>query len=87
MMKDSSVSPVGLFDTRRQQKLLDGLAERFQTCLDQQQKLQTLHAEQRAEEETQLSSERSRCYGSMSGQSPQHASAMGPSRREADQSV
>ena len=57
-MKDSSVSPAGLFDTRRQQRLLDGLAERFQTCLDQQQKLQTLHAEQRAEEETQLTRER-----------------------------
>ncbi len=59
-MKDSSVSPAGLFDTRRQQRLLDGLAERFQTCLDQQQKLQTLHAEQCAEEEAQLTRERAK---------------------------
>ena len=86
-MKDSAVSPVGLFDTRRQQRLLDGLAERFQTCLDQQEKLQVLHAEQRAQEEDQLSNERADVTAACQGQSPQHASAVGPGRREADQPV
>lgn len=57
-MKDSSVSPVGLFDTRRQQRLLDGLAERFRTCLKQQKKLRKTHAQQRLEEDAQLSAER-----------------------------
>ncbi|MFK8113245.1 MAG: FtsK/SpoIIIE domain-containing protein [Rubripirellula sp.] len=57
-MKDSSVSPVGLFDTRRQRQLLDGLAERFRHCLDQQQVLQTKHAQQRVQEEEQFATAR-----------------------------
>lgn len=59
-MKDSSVSPVGLFDTRRQRRLLDGLAERFQHCLNQQQILQAKHAEQRQGEEVEFSNARAR---------------------------
>lgn len=57
-MKDSSVSPAGLFDTRRQKRLLEGLADRFQTCLSQQGELQLLHAKQRADEESQYGVER-----------------------------
>ncbi|MGI9470005.1 MAG: FtsK/SpoIIIE domain-containing protein [Rubripirellula sp.] len=57
-MKDSSVGPAGLFDTRRQKRLLEGLAERFQTCLSQQGELQLLHTKQRADEETQYGVDR-----------------------------
>jgi S-DNA-T family DNA segregation ATPase FtsK/SpoIIIE len=57
-MKDSSVRPVGLFDTRRQRRLLDGLAERFRSCVAQQQELQISHVQQREAEESQLAAER-----------------------------
>ncbi len=57
-MKDSSVSPAGLFDPHRQKRLLQGLAHRFQSCLDQQQVLRRDHALQRNEEESQLSAKR-----------------------------
>lgn len=58
-MKDSSVAPAGLFDPRRQKQLLQGLADRFQHCLDQQQDLRKSHAVERAQEEQSLSQERS----------------------------
>ncbi len=57
-MKDSSVGPAGLFDTRRQRKLLDGLADRFQSCLDQQRTLRREHDGQRASEEQEFSEQR-----------------------------
>ena len=57
-MKDSSVCPAGLFDTRRQKRLLEGLVKRFDSCLDQQNELQHLHANERVEEETQYEAER-----------------------------
>ncbi len=53
-MKDSSVGPVGLFGNRRQQRLLEGLSCRFQTCVEQQRKLQAEHAEARVDEEQSL---------------------------------
>ena len=57
-MKDSTVSPAGLFDPKRQKRLLEGLGHRFQTCLDQQQVLREDHARERAREEKVLSAER-----------------------------
>ena len=57
-MKDSSVGPAGLFDTRRQRRLLNGLAERFTTCVSQQRVMQLEHARQRADEEVQFSAEK-----------------------------
>lgn len=57
-MKDSSVRPAVLFDPRRQKRLLEGLAVRFRTCLDQQQELRVRHARERSEEESQLSQRR-----------------------------
>lgn len=58
-MKDSAVGPVGLFDPRRQKRLLLGLGQRFKTCLDQQQVLRTQHAVDRETEERELSQQRS----------------------------
>ncbi len=58
-MKDSSVAPAGLFDPRRQKRLLQGLADRFRSCLDQQQVLRGKHAEERAQEEAALGDKRS----------------------------
>lgn len=58
-MKDSSVGPAGLFDPRRQKRLLEGLADRFRTCLNQQQELRARHTHERADEENRLSAERS----------------------------
>lgn len=57
-MKDSSVSPAGLFDTRRQRKLLDGLANRFQTCRNQQRQLCEDHDRQRIVEEQEFGERR-----------------------------
>ena len=57
-MKDSSVRPAGLFDTRRQRKLLDGLADRFQTCLDQQRTLRQEHDRQRLAEDEEFAQQR-----------------------------
>jgi S-DNA-T family DNA segregation ATPase FtsK/SpoIIIE len=57
-MKDSAVGPVGLFNTRRQKRLLDGLGQRFKTCLDQQQVLRSQHADEREAEERELSQQR-----------------------------
>lgn len=54
-MKDSTVGPAGLFDTRRQQRLLDGLSRRFESCVGKQQHLQQEHSAQRESEEQQLS--------------------------------
>lgn len=59
-MKDSAVSPTGLFDPKRQRRLLDGLASRFQSCLDQQQVLREQHARERTREEADLSQQRRR---------------------------
>ncbi|MGB0596481.1 MAG: FtsK/SpoIIIE domain-containing protein [Rubripirellula sp.] len=53
-MKDSSVGPVGLFDNRRQQRLLDGLSQRFRSCVEQQEHLQLQHAEELKNESEQL---------------------------------
>ena len=50
-MKDTSVSPAGLFDTHRQKRLLDGLSKRFQNCSSQQTDLEAVHAKQGEEEE------------------------------------
>ncbi len=58
-MKDSSVGPAVLFDPQRQKRLLEGLANRFRSCLDQQRAMQAKHAHERAVEESQLSSQRS----------------------------
>lgn len=50
-MKDSSVGPAGLFHTRRQRQLLDGLAERFRHCVDQQRMLCEQHRRERADDD------------------------------------
>ena len=50
-MKDTSVSPAGLFNTHRQKRLLDGLSKRFQNCSLQQAELESVHNRQRGEEE------------------------------------
>lgn len=64
-MKDSSVDPTGLFDPRRQKRLLDGLAERFRYCTEQQKQLCVLHQNDRVKEavefEGQLNSQKSNC--------------------------
>ena len=57
-MKDASVSPAGLFDPRRQKRLLEGIADRFRSCLDQQKSLRSQHAIERDREEEQFSHER-----------------------------
>ncbi len=57
-MKDSSVSPAGLFDTRRQRKLLDGLAERFRHCVDQQRMLCEQHRRERTEDAEEFAHQR-----------------------------
>jgi S-DNA-T family DNA segregation ATPase FtsK/SpoIIIE len=57
-MKDSSVSPAGLFDPHRQKRLLEGLAHRFQSCLDQRQAIRGKHAIEHREEESRLSDQR-----------------------------
>ncbi|MCG8649081.1 MAG: AAA family ATPase [Pirellulales bacterium] len=58
-MKDSSVAPAGLFDPRRQKRLLEGLTHRFQNCLHQQQTLRVQHAKERETEESSFSQQRS----------------------------
>lgn len=64
-MQDSAVEPAGLFDVRRQRRLLDSLAQRYRDILEQQHALQTVHAQQRSLEESQFGNERaevaSRC--------------------------
>ena len=57
-MKDTAVDTAGLFDIRRQRRLLDGLMNRFRGSLSKQQMLQSAHAQQRSVEESQLSNER-----------------------------
>ena len=57
-MRDSAVGPVGLLDPRRQKSILDGLDQRLQACLQQQEILSRSHALQRAEDEKQLSTRR-----------------------------
>ena len=57
-MKDSSVNPTGLFDPRRQKRLLDGLAERCQSCSQQQLQLMQKHTSERSQEEAVLASNR-----------------------------
>ncbi len=39
-MKDNAVEPAGLFDIRRQRRLLNGLVNRFRGSLSKQQMLQ-----------------------------------------------
>ncbi len=51
-MKDSSVGPVRLFDPRRQKRLLEGLANRFRSCLDQQRVLRSQHGQDVVTEES-----------------------------------
>ncbi len=57
-MKDTAVDPAGLFDVRRQRRLLDGLVNRFRGSLSKQQMLLSAHAQQRSVEEAQMSNER-----------------------------
>ena len=57
-MKDSSVDPAGLFDPRRQKRLLDGLAQRCQSCITEQQRLSQRHDSERNQEEQSLASTR-----------------------------
>lgn len=57
-MKDSSVRPAVLFDTRRQQRLLDGLAHRLQHCADEQGRLSQEHELQRTEDERRFGDRR-----------------------------
>lgn len=59
-MKDNAVEPAGLFDIRRQRRLLDGLVNRFRGSLSNQQMLQAAHAQQIATEESQLGNERAK---------------------------
>ncbi|QDT07847.1 FtsK-like domain-containing protein [Rubripirellula lacrimiformis] len=58
-MKDSSVSPAGLFDVRRQRRLLDGLAQRISTSIQQRDRMTAYHAQQRQQEESELERVRS----------------------------
>ena len=57
-MKDSAVGPVGLLDPRRQERILDGLDRRCQVCLRQQESLSLSHAQERADDEKQISTRR-----------------------------
>ncbi len=57
-MKDTTVGPAGLFDPRRQQRLLDGLAHRIASSLKQRDELSLLHARRRDEEEHLLANDR-----------------------------
>ncbi|MGB7325323.1 MAG: FtsK/SpoIIIE domain-containing protein [Rubripirellula sp.] len=57
-MKDSTVRPAGLFDVRRQKRLLDGLSKRITSSLQQRQHLLVTHAKQRDSEESDLTSGR-----------------------------
>ncbi len=59
-MKDTAVDPAGLFDLKRQRRLLDGMVNRFRGSLSKQQMLQSAHAQQRSVEEAQFSSERAK---------------------------
>ena len=58
-MKDSSVDPTGLFNPRRQKRLLDGLTERCRSCVGQQRRLVERHDVERSQEEQKLASSRS----------------------------
>ncbi|NND96251.1 MAG: ATP-binding protein, partial [Pirellulaceae bacterium] len=58
-MKDSSIDPTGLFDPRRQKRLLEGLADRCRSCADQQKLLMQKHTSERSNEEQLLASNRS----------------------------
>ena len=57
-MKDSSVDPVGLFDPRRQQRLLKGLADRCRNFVEEQSRLSDRHVVERDQEEKSLASSR-----------------------------
>ena len=57
-MKDSAVDPVGLFDPRRQKRLLDGLAHRCRSCVQEQAKLLQRHNTERSQEEQNLAASR-----------------------------
>ena len=57
-MKDSSVDPAGLFDPRRQKRLLDGLASRCRSCAQEQQNLLRAHVNERSSEKQILASTR-----------------------------
>ncbi len=59
-MKDTAVDPAGLFDVRRQRRLLDGLINRFSGSLSKQQMLLNAHSQQRSIEESQFSNERAK---------------------------
>ena len=59
-MKDSAVEPAGLFDIRRQRRLLDGLVNRFRGSLSNQQMLQAAHEQQRSVQEAELGNERAK---------------------------
>ena len=59
-MKDTAVDPAGLFDLRRQRRLLDGLINRFSGSLSKQQMLLSAHAQQQSVEEAQMSAERAK---------------------------
>lgn len=58
-MKDSMVAPVGLFDVRRQARLLRGLSQRIEHCLEQREQLSDDHRRQAAELEAVCQAERS----------------------------
>ncbi|MGB7343713.1 MAG: FtsK/SpoIIIE domain-containing protein [Pirellulaceae bacterium] len=58
-MKDSSVDPPGLFDPRRQKRLLSGLAQRCRSSAEQQLGLLQRHHAEKNKEEQSLASSRS----------------------------
>ncbi len=57
-MKDSAVDPPGLFDPRRQKRLLSGLAQRCKMSADQQRELMQRHNTEKDHEEQTLASSR-----------------------------
>ncbi|QDT13616.1 FtsK/SpoIIIE domain-containing protein [Planctomycetes bacterium K23_9] len=57
-MKDSAVDPPGLFDPRRQIRLLSGLAQRCRSSAEKQRELMQRHSAEKDQEEQSLASSR-----------------------------